>query len=281
MGSSEINKSVAKSACWYFSTAFSEKRVNTPPIVSMSDLFLRSSRTAYDLDHPSLRGPATGVRRSQPRPSAGRLRGGVLVPAMVRGLSGIAIGLLFLLSAGAARAQQTLYVVDGGVSNQRIDTWPTTATGDVAPSTILNSSSFSNASGVALDSATRIRVCDRTNNAIYEFPAGTTGTTTASHAFSGSNTTLNACRNIKFDASGNLVADTGNTDLIQFSASQQSTLLGGGSGNVAPAVTITSSAFSEPWDVAFDSSGTIYVADEGAGYIEVFPSSVLSRKCIE
>ena len=81
-------------------------------------------------------------------------------------------------------------------------------------------------------------------------------------------------RNIKFDASGNLwVANTGNTDLIQFSASQQSTLLGGGSGNVAPAVTITSSAFSAPWDVAFDSSGTIYVADEGAGYIEVFPSS--------
>ena len=232
MGSSEINKSVAKSACWYFSTAFSEKRVNTPPIVSMSDLFLRSSRTAYDLIILLFVAQPQEFRRSQPRPSAGRLRGGVLVPAMVRGLSGIAIGLLFLLSAGAARAQQTLYVVDGGVSNQRIGAvWPTTATGDVAPSTILNSSSFSNASGVALDSATRIRVCDRTITPSMSFPAGTTGTTTASHAFSGSNTTLNACRNIKFDASGNLwVADTGDLTLSSSALRSSPALLGGGGG---------------------------------------------------
>ncbi len=170
-----------------------------------------------------------------------------MIPAMVRRFLGIAMGLLFLLSTGTAWAQQDLYVADGGAGNEQIDIWPTTASGNQAPSVILNSSSFANVSSVAVDSSGNIWACDRTNSAIYEFPAGAAGSVAASNSFIGTNTTLNGCHNIKFDANGNLwVANTGNNDLIVFSAAQQSALLGGdGSpGDVAPAVTLTSTPHS-------------------------------------
>lgn len=80
---------------------------------------------------------------------------------------------------------------------------------------------------------------------------------------SGASTTLSAPMGIALDSSGNLyVADAGQPTprILVFNAPT-----GTGTLNVAPSRTITSSSLVNPTDVKVDSSGTIYVVDQGAG----------------
>lgn len=79
----------------------------------------------------------------------------------------------------------------------------------------------------------------------------------------GAATTLKAPMGIALDSAGNLyVADAGQPTprILVFNAPT-----GTGTQNIAPSRTITSASLINPTDVKVDSSGTIYVVDQGAG----------------
>lgn len=183
----------------------------------------------------------------------------------------IAALLLTLAIALPVWASQTLYIADDGAV--AVFEWPTTASGNTAPSVTLNSSSFTAPVAVALDGSGNIWVTDVSNAAIYEFPPGSSGTVAPAHSFAGASTNLSFPIGISFDAAGDLwVADDDAASIFEWTAAQVAALLAGGSSNIAPANSITYVGFVDVYDVIVDSTGRIIVADATADSLDVFAS---------
>lgn len=94
-------------------------------------------------------------------------------------------------------------------------------------------------------------------------PTPSSNNLTPALTIAGNATQLAAPMGIALDSSGNLyVADAGQPTprILVFNAPS-----GTGTVNLAPSRTITSSSLVNPTDVKVDSSGTIYVVDQGAG----------------
>jgi uncharacterized protein (TIGR03437 family) len=139
--------------------------------------------------------------------------------------------------------------------------------GDGGPAT---SASINHPSGVAVDSAGNLYIADEYNNRIRKVSGGTITTVggSGSYRFSGdgglaSSASLNSPRSVAVDSGGTLyIAESEGHRIRKVSGGMITTVAGNGnagfSGDGGPA---TSASLYQPWGVAVDSGGNLYVAD--------------------
>jgi sugar lactone lactonase YvrE len=144
--------------------------------------------------------------------------------------------------------------------------------------------SFSSVRGVAVDGSGNVFVADTGNHAIRKItPAGVVSTFAGSGSSgftNGTGTTASFSwpNGVAVDSSGNVfVADTGNHAIRKITlAGVVSTLAGSGSEGFSNG-TGTTASFFQPRGVAVDSSGNVFVADEGNSAIrKITPAGVVS-----
>jgi sugar lactone lactonase YvrE len=135
----------------------------------------------------------------------------------------------------------------------------------IAPTQEIQSQTFSSAAGIAIDGSGNIYIADQPTAAIQEFPPNVSGSNVAPTRSITSTNFLSAPYGIALGSGGNIyVTDplggpngTGAVDV--FSASQ--------SGNVQPIRQITGavSGLNQPYGIAVDGSGNIYVTNDSSG----------------
>jgi len=146
--------------------------------------------------------------------------------------------------------------------------------------TPINSSSFNNPIGLAFDSAGNLWVADSGNNRVLNYSSSSFGinrpnaTTVLGQSsftaggFSTTATTLRAASALTFDSSGNLwVADEDNSRILEyappFTAGQASSLVLGQSSFTTGGTGTNTTTINTPDALAFDSSGNLWVSDQG------------------
>ncbi len=131
---------------------------------------------------------------------------------------------------------------------------------------------FNTPSGVTVDSAGNVYVADSGNHAIRKITAAGVVTTFAGSPSAGGSTDgtgtaarFNEPHGIAADPSGNLyVSDTALNTVRKITPAGVVTTLAGTSGTAGTADgTGTSAQFSQPFGIAVDSSGTVYLCDHG------------------
>ena len=197
----------------------------------------------------------------------------------------------------------TLYVADSG--NNRVLRYPRPVNqgGRIAPDVVLGQVDFTSAlsaavnaaslnapAGVAIGPNGDLFVADSGNNRVLEFPAGAgsgasavrvfgqPGMTIAVRPTQVSVQTLAAPQGVAVDPAGNLyVADAGANRVLIFPNTQNAPVAGMAAAFVigqASFGTSGSGNFKTPTDVGVDSSGSIYVADNGNNRVLIYPSLV-------
>jgi uncharacterized protein (TIGR03437 family) len=138
---------------------------------------------------------------------------------------------------------------------------------------------------LAVDSAGNLYIADTNNNRIRKVSNGVIATLagTATYGFSGDNglatsAQLNNPYGVAVDPAGNLyVADTFNNRVRKVSNRVITTVAGDGtvgfSGDNGPA---TSAQLADPWSVAVDSAGNLYIADYGNNRIRKVSNGVIA-----
>jgi uncharacterized protein (TIGR03437 family) len=209
--------------------------------------------------------------------------------------------------AGLALARDgTLYVADSG--NNRVLRFPrpVNQNGRITPDAVIgqadfisstsaavNSSSLNLPSGVALGPTGNLFVGDSGNNRVLEFSSGSGTLASAIRVYGQpsmassvrpslvSAQTLNTPQGIAVDLASNLyVADTGSNRAVIFSSTQSAPPAGAsasfvmGQANFGSSTAGTAAGLKQPTDVAIDSSGNIYVADNGNNRVLIYPSLV-------
>ena len=148
-----------------------------------------------------------------------------------------------------------------------------------AKNAVGTAASFYVPAGVASDTAGNVYIADAGNNMIREISATGVVTTFAGTGTAGSNNgpsntaTFRDPVDVAVDTSGNVyVADNGN-GLIRVitPAGVVSTLAGGGTGTGTNGIG-TAASFTNPYGVAVDTAGNVYVADAGDNMIRLIVS---------
>jgi sugar lactone lactonase YvrE len=166
------------------------------------------------------------------------------------------------------------YVANGG---NTVTVYPPGSNGNVAPSATIGSNTvLNNPGGIALDFYANIYISNR-NNTVTVYPAGSNANAAPSSIIGGSKTGLNFPTGIALDPSGNIYvanhsSENGGTDAVTVYPA-------GSNGNVVPSATIDGSktGLDFPAAIALDTSGNIYVAndgseDGGADTVTVYPA---------
>jgi sugar lactone lactonase YvrE len=156
-------------------------------------------------------------------------------PAPFGGLNGIAAD-----SAGFVYATESGAV--GPAFDGKIDVYPDTASGTVAPTRVITGSAttLQEPTEVTLDGAGEIIVTDLAN-AVDIFAPSANGNVAPIRRIVGSSTMLSGPQAIASEANGTIhVANIGNSPPVF-------TFTAGAGGNIAPSATLTSSAFSFPF----------------------------------
>jgi streptogramin lyase len=145
--------------------------------------------------------------------------------------------------------------------------------------------SFKNPHHIALDSSGNIFVTEKDNHCIRKVtPEGVVsifvGSTTASPGFadgSGTNVRFNSPRGIAVDSSGIVyVADTSNDRIRKVTQDGVVTTFAGSLGGYVDETGVNA-RFNDPWGLAIDSSGNLYVGDGGNHRIRMItPDAVVS-----
>ena len=230
---------------------------------------LDSSRNIYAVDdgtnsvtiYPAL-GTSTGLINQAP--------GAAISTTMTTGLespTGIALD-----SSG------NIYVADVGIGGSTVFppsvfVYPAGSNGNAAPTATISGSNtgLESPAGIALDSSGNIYVADGDADSVFVYPAGSTGNVSPTATIGGSNTGLVGPEGIALDSSGNIyVADDLAICVFVFPALGSST----GLLNEAPTATISGSntGLQAPEGIALDSSGNIYLADDLALSVFVYPA---------
>jgi 6-phosphogluconolactonase (cycloisomerase 2 family) len=171
---------------------------------------------------------------------------------------------------GIARdAGGRLYVANGRPYH-RIIVYPAGATGDAtATDSIAGSNTgLNDPQGIAFDARGRLYVANAGDSSVRVFAAGATGNATPVATIAGSNTGLASLVGIAVDQAGQCyVANRGspNPDWITVFAA-------GATGNATPKATIVgaNTGLNEPWGVAVDQAGQLYVANESSASVTVY-----------
>ena len=122
-------------------------------------------------------------------------------------------------------------------------------------------SGFSDPTGVAVDASGDVFVADQVNSAIYEIVA-VNGQVSLSSAVIPVGSGFSGPRGVAVDLSGDVfVADRGNNAVYEIMAGTGGAA--GGQVSLSSAVIPVGSGFSDPWGVAVDASGDVFVADNG------------------
>ena len=180
---------------------------------------------------------------------------------------------------------QALWVANGANVLEFASTSLTAGSAAAAPSLVVNSSAFAAPQGVIFDTSANLWVIDGGNigtggkvkPALYEFTSSQ-----LSGIQSGSSVTPNMTINSSAfvfpqqavgDGKGNLwVSDNGANEVFEFTAAQ----LTASGANVMPNITIKSTpSFNGALGIAFDSSGDLWVANNGTTTIFEFNASAL------
>lgn len=161
-----------------------------------------------------------------------------------------------------------VYVANAYASSTgSITIYPLSATGNYNPGTnvIVGSGTLLNEPfSVALDSAGNIYAANELSSSITVYAAGSSGNVSPTWQIVGSKTGLATPSGVAVDTSGNIYATNGVND--NGTPPYSVTVYPAGSnGNVTPSRTITGSktGLSQPYSIAVDSSGNIYVANAG------------------
>ena len=139
---------------------------------------------------------------------------------------------------------------------------------------------FNNPCGIAVDLTGNVYVADAGNNLIRIItPAGLVNTFAGS-AFAGAtngsgvNASFNNPQGLTFDATGNLyVADDGNHLIREINSSGTVTTFAGSGNTGYTNGALLSASFNEPDAAAFDATGDMYIADEGANMVRKITSN--------
>jgi len=172
-----------------------------------------------------------------------------------------------------------IYVADAGAAS--VTVYPPLASlpsqpnyPNVTPSATISGSNtgLSYPQGIAVDSTSgNIYVSDETAASVFVYSAGSNGNVAPTATISGSNTDLDTPEGIALDSSGNIYM----ADALAASVFVHPPL-GSSSGplNEAPTATISGSntGLRYPQGIALDSSRDIYVADNSANSVLVYPA---------
>ncbi|HYB90595.1 MAG TPA: NHL repeat-containing protein [Candidatus Binataceae bacterium] len=169
----------------------------------------------------------------------------------------------------------------GGVDS--ITVYPAGSNGNVQPSTTISGASTGLLMpwGIALDSSRNIYVANLGSSvgqldSVTVYSAGSSGNATPSATISGSNTGLDSPGGIAVDSSANIYVTN---DAAIFGNADNITVYSAGSnGNVAPGNTLYPLGLGAPAGIVVDSSGNLYVANDGSteggvDAITVYPPS--------
>jgi sugar lactone lactonase YvrE len=145
------------------------------------------------------------------------------------------------------------------------------------------SATFSNPTGICVDSSGNLYVADTGNNTIRKITSSGTSSTLAGSATqsgstdgTGSAGLFSAPSGICIDSSGNLyVADTGNNTIRKVTSAGAVTTIAG-SPNAAGSLDGASSLLKGPRGVAVDSAGNLYIADSGNSLVRKLSGGVMT-----
>jgi len=187
-----------------------------------------------------------------------------------RVITGTATALLSPSDVSLDKTRDLLYVAD----DNQIEVFASASTANGAAAPVRTyTPAFAHVSAIFIDSANdRLYAADLTGNAIdvYDNASGlATGSITASRTIVGANTHLSSPDGIQIDGGGRLVVSNGLAKSI--------TIYNGAataSANVAPSAELIggNTGFSEPNQIVVDptGTGTLYIADPGAGKIFIY-----------
>jgi sugar lactone lactonase YvrE len=196
--------------------------------------------------------------------------------------SGVAVdssGNVYIADTGHAR-------VDKVTSSGTLSYLAGTGTAGQPTAGTATSSELNNPSGVAVDSSGNVYIADRGNSRVEKVTSsGTlsiiagTGTAGAPTAGVATNSKLNGPFGIAVDSSGNVyIGDLGNDEVEKVTSSGTLSIFAGtGTAGSATAGPATSSELNQPYGLAVDSSGDVYIADYAAHEVDrVTPSGTLA-----